>query len=536
MISANTIVGSRYRVVKALGGGGMKLVYLAEDLRLAARPCALAEMVDSITNPQMQSQAVAAFQREADMLAELNNEHIPRIYDRFNEQNRHYLVMEFVDGVTLEEALKAAGGKLEQERVVEIALQILDTLDYLHNLEPAVIYRDLKPSNVMLTPGGQVKLIDFGIARHFQPLSNATMIGTQGYAPPEQYRGKVEARSDLYALGATMHHALTGRDPTTEPPFSFPPLKKAMPEISAALADLVDNALSYDVEKRIASAGEFKRRLIAIQLGATNGSSAAEASPIVLGSTPQATAPGKPQLKLPLGTPASSGSIQPPPSPSALTMQAPARFACPGCGKQIPLDSRFCSYCAADLRQVQVLQPHDVVNPQAETIRLPEPEEMPNTRDRLAYGGHRAFRRRHRSGLPFFALLAMFFAAFVLVRLLPYVLAMIAALGANGANGSPRPESEASRPGYSAPDAPEAPEAPEVEPESSTPRAMMLRRTLVMQGYRNVHFRLEGQNIDLWGAVPTEADRLMVETLAFTITGAVSLNDHIKVTNSFAGP
>src|ERR1700733_10803505 len=155
MIAPNTIVGGRYRVMKPLGGGGMKLVYLAEDLRLAARPCALAEMVDSITNPQMQSQAVAAFQREADMLAELNNEHIPRIYDRFNEQNRHYLVMEFVDGVTLEQALKDDGGKLDPKRVVEIALKIHDKLDYLHKLEPPVIYRDLKPSNVLITPSGQ---------------------------------------------------------------------------------------------------------------------------------------------------------------------------------------------------------------------------------------------------------------------------------------------------------------------------------------------------------------------------------------------
>src|SRR5271169_4468309 len=116
MIAPNTIVGGRYRVSRALGGGGMKLVYLAEDLRLSSRRCALAEMVDSFTSQEMQSQAVAAFQREADMLAELNNEHIPRIYDRFNEQNRHYLVMEYVDGVTLEQALKAAGGKLEQDR------------------------------------------------------------------------------------------------------------------------------------------------------------------------------------------------------------------------------------------------------------------------------------------------------------------------------------------------------------------------------------------------------------------------------------
>jgi len=530
MISSNTIVGSRYRVVKALGGGGMKLVYLAEDLRLAARPCALAEMVDSITNPQMQSQAVAAFQREADMLAELNNEHIPRIYDRFNEQNRHYLVMEFVDGVTLEQALKAAGGKLDQDRVLAIALQILDTLDYLHNLEPPVIYRDLKPSNVMLTPGGQVKLIDFGIARHFQPLSNATMIGTQGYAPPEQYRGKVEVRSDLYALGATIHHALTGRDPTTEPPFSFPPLKKAMPDVIPALAGLVDDALSYDVEKRIASAGEFKRRLLAIQLdSSTTPPAAGNAAQAGASAAVQPAAPGKPQLRLPLGNSAADAA----PSPSAPTVRASTgRFTCPGCGKRIPVDSRFCSYCAADLRQVQVLEAQDVINPyQAETIRLPEAEDLPGSRSRPVPGKHRGLKRRHRSGFPFFALLAMFLAALALLRLIPYLLAVLAALGVNSANISPRPDPEIARPGYSSEPAPGG-----VEPENSSPRARMLRRTLIMQGYRNVHFRLSGQSIELWGAVPTEADRLMVETMAFTITGAVSLDDHIQVRDAFAGP
>src|SRR5215469_12461853 len=132
MIAPNTIVGGRYRVVKPLGGGGMKLVYLAEDLRLAARRCALAEVVDNFTNPDAQRQAIDAFQREADMLARLNNEHIPRVFDRFSEQNHHYLVMEYVDGVTLEEEMKEAGGKLEDRRVIDFALQVLDTLTYLH--------------------------------------------------------------------------------------------------------------------------------------------------------------------------------------------------------------------------------------------------------------------------------------------------------------------------------------------------------------------------------------------------------------------
>ena len=332
MIAPNTIVGGRYRVVKPLGGGGMKLVYLAEDLRLAARRCALAEVVDNFTNPDAQRQAVDAFQREADMLARLNNEHIPRVFDRFSEENHHYLVMEFIDGATLEEEMKQAGGRLAEARVIDIALQILDTLEYLHGLEPPVIYRDLKPSNVMLMANGQAKLIDFGIARHFQPQQNATMIGTQGYAPPEQYRGKVELRSDLYALGATMHHALSGRDPANEAPFSFPPLGTLCPNLNYALATLVDDALAYDVERRVPNAAEFKHRLEDIRNGVApasapaaplatvhsdHGAHSSAASPLPSATPPPAASgPARSQLRLPLG----SARAPKPVSPSAPTV------------------------------------------------------------------------------------------------------------------------------------------------------------------------------------------------------------------------
>src|ERR1700687_3742484 len=122
MTQPTTIIGGRYRVIKPLGGGGMKLVYLAEDLRLAARSCALAEMVDSFTSPDTQKAAVAAFQRAADMLAQLSNEHIPRVFDRFSDQNRHYLVMEYIDGITLEQKLQNAGGKLPESEVIDVAL------------------------------------------------------------------------------------------------------------------------------------------------------------------------------------------------------------------------------------------------------------------------------------------------------------------------------------------------------------------------------------------------------------------------------
>src|SRR5579871_404739 len=342
MIEANSIIGGRYRVTKPLGGGGMKMVYLAEDMRLASRPCALAEMVDSFTSPDMQKQAVAAFQREADMLAQLSNEHIPRVFDRFSDQNHHYLVMEFIDGITLEDELKANNGKLEDDRVIDIALQVLDTLQYLHNLEPPVVYRDLKPSNVMLGRNGQVKLIDFGIARFFLPQSNATMIGTQGYAPPEQYRGRAESRSDLYALGATMHHALSGRDPAAEPPFSFPKLRTLCPDINPALADLVDQALEYDLVHRMADALEFKERLLAIKAGVP----LAQAN----GATTAPRPTGRPQMRLPLGGSAASTTAAP--EDATVILRQPDKsgdmsgdLRCPSCRRSIPGDSRFCSFC-----------------------------------------------------------------------------------------------------------------------------------------------------------------------------------------------
>lgn len=248
----------------------MKRVYLAEDLRLGARRCVLAEMVDSFTNEETQQVAAAAFEREADMLAALRYEHIPKVYDRFASENRHYLVMEYIEGITLEERIKQEGGKLSEAETVHIALQIAESLEYLHGCSPPIVFRDLKPSNVMVEPGDYIKLVDFGIARHFQPERTATLVGTPGYAPPEQYRGKVEPRSDLYALGAIMHYALSGRDPAGEPPFSFPPLTELAAEVTYALAQLVSEALAYRLEDRVASATEFKRRLLAIRPRSTD--------------------------------------------------------------------------------------------------------------------------------------------------------------------------------------------------------------------------------------------------------------------------
>ncbi len=258
------LVGQRYRVVKQIGGGAMKKVFLAEDMRLGGRRCALAEMVDMFSTGDARDQAVSAFQRECHLLATVDDPHIPKVLDYFSEQERHFLVMDFVEGVTLERLLASSGGAFNEGIVVAITLEVLATLAYLHGLNPPVIYRDLKPSNIMVTQTGGIKLVDFGIARVFQPSKTMTMIGTQGYAAPEQYKGQVEPRSDLYALGAVMHQALTARDPALQPPFSFPPLGELRPDVMPGLLGCVDQALSYDPAGRPGSAAEMTERLLQI--------------------------------------------------------------------------------------------------------------------------------------------------------------------------------------------------------------------------------------------------------------------------------
>ncbi len=240
----------------------MGVVYLAQDQRLANRPCAIKEMVDHFIDPQQRRDANEYFAREADTLAQLRHPSIPAITDRFDQANRHYLVMEYVEGRNLEEEMAALGHPLDEGVVIDIARQLCEVLSYLHSFTPPIVYRDMKPSNVMLTPRGKVMLIDFGIARLFKVASKGTMIGTLGFAPPEQYQGQVDPRSDIYSLGATLHYVLTGRDPEKFPPFSFPPVQSLRPGISPNLAGAIDRALGYKVESRPQSVDEFRDMML----------------------------------------------------------------------------------------------------------------------------------------------------------------------------------------------------------------------------------------------------------------------------------
>ena len=266
VLEQGTVLQGRYEILKVLGVGGMGAVYKARDRRFAPieRICAVKEIFSDLSPAALQ-ESVSSFNREAQILATLNHPAIPKVYDYFTEGQRSYLVMEFVEGKDLETILRETPGFLPVETVVDWALQLCDVLQYLHSQKPnPIIFRDLKPSNIMLTPEGRIVLVDFGIARIFQRGIRGTMVGTEGYAPPEQYRGIMDPRSDIYSLGATLHHLLTKIDPRTEPPFSFQerPIRAINPAVPPALEAVIMKALEYEMDKRFSSAEEMRAAII----------------------------------------------------------------------------------------------------------------------------------------------------------------------------------------------------------------------------------------------------------------------------------
>jgi len=258
-----TMLAKRYQVTQVIGLGGMSTVYAARDLRFSSsfKPVAVKEMADTSQGGQDRDQLVQTFEREANLLATLSHPAIPKVYDFFVQGGQLYLVMEYIKGNDLETTLNASEEMLPQDLVVNYALQIVDVLEYLHNHKPLpIVFRDLKPSNVMLTDNDRIVLIDFGIAKAFQSARKGTMIGTEGYCPPEQYRGMSEPRGDLYSLGAMMHHMLTRADPRLEAPFTFherPPTRFNQ-SVSKQVEDLIMRAAAYLPEDRFGSAEEMR--------------------------------------------------------------------------------------------------------------------------------------------------------------------------------------------------------------------------------------------------------------------------------------
>ncbi len=259
-----TLLNNRYQLEILIGQGGMGAVYRAVDTRFNNRSIAVKEMSRAGLSETLRQEAEAAFERESHLLADLMHPNLPRIYDHFTEEERSYLVMDFIEGQTLEDYLeKAGGGPMPLDQVLTWGEELCDVLSYLHNHQPPIIFRDLKPANVMIGESGHIYLIDFGIARIFKPgqLHDTVALGSPGYAAPEQY-GKTQStpRSDIYSLGALLHHLLTGSDPS-EQPFFFRPASLLNSIVSPELEALLEQMLEMDAEKRPSSAQEVLKVL-----------------------------------------------------------------------------------------------------------------------------------------------------------------------------------------------------------------------------------------------------------------------------------
>jgi serine/threonine protein kinase len=257
-ISTTPILQDHYVLIGPLGQGGMGTVFMAQDTSLFNRLCVVKKLRLDGFNDRDKQKAMEFFQREAKILSELKHPNVVHIQAYFQEHGNYYLVMEYVEGNNLQQLLKKRGTPFTEEQVIQWTTTILNVLNYLHNHEPPVIYRDIKPSNIMLDTVNGIKLVDFGIARPYTENSENTHVVSGGYSPPEQYWGAADPRSDIYALGATMYYLLTGHEPIALQSCS-PKLHNV--KVSDFIDKIVQRATTQDVWLRYQSAAEMLEAL-----------------------------------------------------------------------------------------------------------------------------------------------------------------------------------------------------------------------------------------------------------------------------------
>ncbi len=277
-LSAGHILNHRYRVIRLLGTGGMGAVYYANDPVLNRTVAIKQLQVDPVTGQLTGERIQAQFQREAQILASLHHPNLPRVTDYFAEDNLHYLVMDYIEGQTLQELVQVNPHGMPEAEVLELADQLLSALEYIHDHH--LIHRDIKPANVRRTPDGRIFLVDFGLAKPHDPHNPRTTtmihgVGTAEYSPPEQYdpASHTDERSDLYALGATLYHLLTGEAPVsvtrrTSDPQAFRIPRAANAQLSPEVEQVVLRAMELERAKRFASASDMRSALQSALQGA----------------------------------------------------------------------------------------------------------------------------------------------------------------------------------------------------------------------------------------------------------------------------
>ena len=256
MLEIGSLVDGKYKILNKVGQGGMSVVYLAMNER-ANKQWAVKEVrKDGVLDFESVKQGLVA---ETDILKKLSHKHLPSIIDVIDTEDSFIIIMDYVEGNSLDKALKHFGAQA-QEDVIEWAKQLCDVLGYLHTRTPAIIYRDMKPANVMLKPDGSVSLIDFGTAREHKAskVEDTTCLGTRGYAAPEQYggMGQTDARTDIYCLGATIQHLVTGLNPS-EPPYEMHPITQVDPSLSTGLEKIILKCTQLNPENRYQSCAEL---------------------------------------------------------------------------------------------------------------------------------------------------------------------------------------------------------------------------------------------------------------------------------------
>ena len=256
MLEIGSIVDGKYKILNKIGQGGMSIVYLAMNER-ANKQWAIKEVrKDGVKDFEVVKQGLIV---EIDMLKRLSHPNLPSIIDVIDQKDNFLIVMDYIQGNSLKDRLDEFGAQ-PQELVIEWAKQLSDVLGYLHTRKPAIIYRDMKPSNIMLKPDGKLTLIDFGTAREYKEknLADTTCLGTIGYAAPEQFGGKgqTDGRTDIYCLGATLYHLVTGMNPS-EPPYEIKPIREINPSLSSGLEKIILKCTQRNPEDRYQNCAEL---------------------------------------------------------------------------------------------------------------------------------------------------------------------------------------------------------------------------------------------------------------------------------------